>query len=243
MHRCPRFLLVAALLTCSGQAALAGEQDRVRQGVASGAYKPLAAILSDVARQHSGRVVDVDSKHGAQGDLRYQITLVDAGGNKRELLVDAGTGRVMGGHEAPQAVDMATLAAHLRQIEQQTKRRVSKAEYDTTREGHPIYQLRLSPADGADAPQRMLIDAHTGAPLAMPAAPAPTRDAIRLMPDMLQALAEQFAGSLVAEVELEADNRKKPYYELELRQPGGQKLKLRVDARTLAVLRHRLDDD
>lgn len=244
MPRCRlHCLLAAALLAASGQAAHAGEQDRVRQGVASGAYKPLTAILADVARQHPGRVVDVESKRGVQGDLRYEITLIDASGGKRELLVDAATGRVVAGHDAPLAVDMATLATHLRQIERQTQRRVTEAEYDTMREGRPIYQLRLNPAEGPSAPQQMLIDARTGMPLAVPAAQPLTGGAIRSMPDMLQTLAVQFAGSHVVEVELEADSRKTPYYELELRQPDGQTLELRVDARTLAVLQRRLDDD
>ena len=195
-------LAVAALLAlgCALHAmpALAGEQDQVRAGVSKGAYKPLAAIVADIQKRHPGRVLDVETKRGPQGELRYEITLADAQGRKQELLVDAATGQVLAqeAEHLDQAVNLAKLAAHLRRVEQQLGNRVVDAEYEVDH-GKPRYKLKLARA--ADATQKVLMDPQSGALLNRPDAKAAA--AIKLMPDVLQALAGQFSG-LVLEVEL-----------------------------------------
>ena len=237
-----RRLAVAALLALGCalplQSALAGEQDQVRAGVSKGAYKPLAAIVADIQKRHPGRVLDVETKRGPQGELRYEITLADAQGRKQELLVDAATGQVLAqeAEHLDQAVNLAKLAAHLRRVEQQLGNRVVDAEYEVDH-GKPRYKLKLARA--ADATQKVLMDPQSGALLNRPDAKAAA--AIKLMPDVLQALAGQFSG-LVLEVELEHDDKLGAYYEIELAQPGGGTLELHVDARTLAFLKRKLDD-
>lgn len=218
----------------------AAEQEAVRQGVVSGAYKPLKAIIAELTRQHPGRVVDVESKRGLMGDLRYEITLVDAAGRKHELLVDAATGRVISQHQdvLRHAADMGRLAAYLRRVEQQQGRRVVDAEYEVLGHGKPVYQLRL--AAGNATGQRVLMDAQGGALLDVSggreAAPA-----IQSMPDMLQALDGRYPGRVI-EVELEDAGTQGAYYEIELMQEDGSKLELLVDARSLAVFRRKLED-
>lgn len=218
----------------------AAEQEAVRQGVVNGAYKPLKAIIAELTRQHPGRVVDVESKRGLTGDLRYEITLVDAAGRKHELLVDAATGRVISQHQdvLRHAADMGRLAAYLRRVEQHQGRRVVDAEYEVLGHGKPVYQLRL--AAGNATGQRVLMDAQGGALLDVSggreAAPA-----IQSMPDMLQALDGRYPGRVI-EVELEDAGTQGAYYEIELMQEDGSKLELLVDARSLAVFRRKLED-
>lgn len=219
----------------------AAEQEAVRQGVVSGAYKPLKAIIAELTRQHPGRVVDVESKRGLMGDLRYEITLVDTAGRKHELLVDAATGRVISQHQdvLRHAADMGRLAAYLRRVEQQQGRRVVDAEYEVLGNGKPVYQLRLAAGSNASG-QRVLMDAQGGALLDVSggreAAPP-----IQSMPDMLQALDGRYPGRVI-EVELEDGGTPGAHYEIELIQADGSKLELQVDARSLAVLRRKLED-
>ncbi|RRD56299.1 peptidase [Comamonadaceae bacterium OH2545_COT-014] len=219
----------------------AAEQEVVRQGVMNGAYKPLTAIIAELGRQHPGRVVDVESKRGLQGDLRYEITLVDAAGRKHELLVDAATGRVISQDQdvLRQAANMGQLAAYLRRVEQQQGRRVVDVEYEVLDYGKSVYQLRLASGQAVVA-HRLLMDAQTGALLDEPghrgAVPA-----IRSMPDMLQALDGKFPGQVI-EVELEDGGTHSAYYEIELMQDDGGKLELQIDARSLAVLKRKLED-
>lgn len=232
-------LLLAAVLP-----AQAGEQDRVRQGVASGAYKPLATIIADIQRQHPGRVADVETKRGAQGQLQYEIKLITPEGRKQELRVDAATGQVLRDEDTLvlATASLPTLAAHLEQLERQTQRRVIEVEYERTTDGRLVYQLRLEPALAQTQAQRVLMDARTGA-LLTPTQPHPPAAApIRPMPEMLRAIGQRFDGH-VLEVELEASGTHAAYYELELRQHDGSTLELKVDAHTLAVLQHRIDDD
>ena len=217
--------------------AQAGEQDQVRAGVSKGAYKPLAAIVADIQKRHPGRVLDVETKRGPQGELRYEITLADAQG-KQELLVDAATGQVLAqeAEHHDQAVNLAKLASHLRRIEQQLGNRVVDVEYELDH-GKPRYKLKL--ARTADSTQKVLMDPQSGVLLNRPDAKAAA--AIKPMPEVLQALAGQLSG-LVLEVELEHNDRLGAYYEIELAQPGGGTLELHVDARTLAILKRKLDD-
>ena len=238
MQRLAVGVLLAAASALLAPLAWSGEQDQVRAGVSQGAYKPLAAIVADLQKRHPGRVLDVETKRGPAGELRYDITLADAQGRKQELLVDAATGQVLAqeAEHTDQAVNLAKLAAHLRRVEQQLGNRVIDAEYEVDH-GKPRYKLKLARA--ADATQKVLIDPQSGTLLNRPDAKAAA--AIKPMPDVLQALAPQFAG-VVLEVELEHDDKLGAYYEIELAQPNGSTLELHVDARTLAILKRKVDD-
>ena len=141
------------------------DQEQARLGVISGAYRPLAAILDEVSAQHEARVVDVESRQGARGELQYEITLITRrDGQKRELLVDAATGRVLAQEQdfSRQAASLSALAAWLRPLEQHDQR-VVEAEFELSPQGLPAYQLQIAPA--AQASQRMLLDARNGAVL------------------------------------------------------------------------------
>ena len=103
------------------------DQEQARLGVISGAYHPLATILDEVSAQHEARVVDVESRQGARGELQYEITLITRrDGQKRELLVDAATGRVLAQEQdfSRQAASLSALAAWL--TTRSEERRVGK---------------------------------------------------------------------------------------------------------------------
>ena len=53
------------------------------------------AVVPPLRRRltRSGRVLDVETKRGRDGDLQYEIKLINARGEKQELLIDAATGR------------------------------------------------------------------------------------------------------------------------------------------------------
>lgn len=230
---------LAAAALALAPAAWAGEQDQVRDGVSRGQYKPLAGIVAELAKRHPGRVLDVETKRGPQGELRYEITIADPQGRKHELLVDAATGQVIAQEPdlSDRALPMAKLAEHLRRVEQQLGSRVIDAEFEVSR-GKAHYKLKL--AQRGATTQKVLMDAATGALLAPPGStPA---SAITPMPDMLRALAAQFGELPVLEVELEQDERQGAYYEIELAQEGGSTLELHVDAKSGAILRRRVDD-
>ncbi|ARU04138.1 hypothetical protein CCO03_05130 [Comamonas serinivorans] len=241
----PPFALLRATLAAvaaSGLLALpggwAGEQDQVRAGVHTGQYKPLAVIVSDLSKTYPGRVLDVETKRGPQGELRYEITLASPQGHKQELLVDAATGRVLAQEPdlGDQALTLAQLAAHLRRVEQQLGSRVVDAEFEVNR-GKAHYKLKLMPR--GTTTHKVLMDARTGA-LEGPAGSL-SATAITPMPEVLQALSGRFAG-LVREVELEQDERQGAYYEIELAQDPGSTLELHVDARTGAILKRKVED-
>ena len=85
------------------------------------------------------------------------------------------------------------------------------------------------------------MDAASGQVLQAPGGKAKGGAAIKSIDELLQALAPRFTG-LVLEVELEHDDSQQPYYEIELLQPNGSTLELKVDARTLRVLQQKVED-
>ena len=229
-------LLLAGCLACAS--AGAAEQDLVRDGVLSGQYKPLTAIVGELNKRYPGRVLEVETKRGPQGQLRYEITIADPAGRKQELLVDAATGQVLAQEhdQSGEALTLAKLADYLRRVEQQVGSRVIDAEFEVGPSG-AHYKLKL--AKRGSTTQKVLMDARTGA-LQGAGASVPATD-IQAMPQLLQGLSARFAGR-VLEVELEQDDKQAPYYEIELAQDNGSTLELHVDARSGAVLRRKVED-
>ena len=233
-----------AALACGlvlGLPAQAAEHDAVRAGVATGKYKPLSTILNEVAASHAGRVVDVETKRGPKGELRYEIKLVDAKGGKQELLIDAATGQTVASHakDRSQALGMAELGAYLAALSHKHSGRITDVEFERDGQGRGIYQIKLS-ADQAGY-SKLTMDAASGQVLQAPGGKAKGGAAIKSIDELLQALAPRFTG-LVLEVELEHDDSQQPYYEIELLQPNGSTLELKVDARTLRVLQQKVED-
>lgn len=229
--------MALALVAAAPLPTLAAEQDAVRAGVATGQYKPLSSILSEVAAQHSGRVVNVESKRGPLGDLRYEIKLIDAKGHKLELMVDAASGQLIerASAERDQALTMAALAKYLDQLHIPASQHISDLEFKHDRQGRGVYLIKF----GHDH-QRWVMSAGTGQLLHAPENHHHPNKVARVQ-DLLQAMAPRFSG-LVLEVELEHDKQERPYYEIELLQSNGATLELKVDAVTLQLLTQKLED-
>ncbi|SFD47447.1 Uncharacterized membrane protein YkoI [Paracidovorax konjaci] len=218
----------------------AAEQDAARRGVLTGQLKPLNSIISDISRQYAGRVIDVESKRGRKGELRYEITIIDARGDKHEVLVDAATGSVVAQERdwPTQPVSLAQMARYIKQLEQRYGSRVVNAEFERDAQGKAVYEVKFSDRPAGD--MKLLVDVRTGEVL-HPPEPAAAQAPPKSMAVMLESLRPRFSG-LVLEVELETDHRRRPYYSVELQQPNGFKLELEVDAVTLEVIRQKVDD-
>lgn len=229
-------LLLAGLLALTS--AGAAEQDVVRDGVKSGQYKPLATIVAELGKRYPGRVLDVETKRGPRGELRYEITIADAQGRKQDLLVDAATGQVLAQEHdlSTEALSLAKLADYLRRVEQQLGSRVIDAEFEVD-QGRAHYKLKLAKRGGT--PQKVYMDARSGSLIGLPAGAASSD--VKPMPALLQALSSQFPGR-VLEVELEQDDKQAPYYEIEIAQDNGSTLELHVDARSGAILKRKVED-
>lgn len=78
----------------SGVASGERDHDRARQALKSGEVMPLATILERVAREHPGQVMEVELEHD-DGDLIYELRVLEPGGGLVKLKVDARTGVVL----------------------------------------------------------------------------------------------------------------------------------------------------
>ncbi|MBQ9579119.1 MAG: PepSY domain-containing protein [Ottowia sp.] len=238
LPRAARALLAVLLaLGAVGVHAQGNEQDSVRAAVAAGRYRPLADILAQVERTWPGaRVLDLDTKQDVQGQLYYEVKLLDRAGVKRTLLVDATTGRELDeGSTVQQAATMRELAAYLRRVEAENGLRVVEAELKLGIDGKAAYQLIQAPS--VESAQRRLMDAASGDLLVIPPQEG-QKGALHTMPELLEALADRYEKAAVLEVELEGVSGSTVYYEIELRVDGGaHTLELQVDARTLRVLK------
>lgn len=231
--------LAAAALACAQVPA--AEQDAARRGVLAGQLKPLNGIIADIGRKYGGRVIEVETKRGRKGELRYEIKVIDSRGEKHEVLVDAASGAVVAQErEWPtQPVPLAQMARYIRQLEQKYGARVVNAEFERDGQGKAVYEVKLSERPAGE--MKLLLDVRTGEVLHPPDTSSPQAPP-KSMAALLDALQPKFSG-LVLEVELETDHRRRPYYSVELQQPNGFKLELEVDAATLEVTRQKVDDD
>lgn len=231
---------VCAMAALSCAQAVPAEQDAARRGVLNGQLKPLNTVIADISRQYAGRVIDVETKRGRKGELRYEIKLIDARGNKHEVLVDAATGTVVSQESdwPTQPVTPAQMARYIKQLEQRYGARVSEVDFERDAQGKAVYEVKLSEKPAGTMKLRM--DVATGEVLNPPQEGA-AQATPKPMWVMLESLSPRFSG-LVLEVELETDHRRRPYYSVELQQPNGFKLELDVDAVTLEVLRQKVED-
>ena len=228
-------LPVALLVLTVAAAPASNEQDSVRAAVEAGRYKPLASILAQVEREWPGaRVLDLDTKQDVQGQLYYEVKLLDRAGVKRKLLLDAATGRELAaGGKGQQALTPRELAAYLRRVEAESGRSVVEAELELGVEGRAAYQLVLAPS--VESAQRRLMDAGSGQLLQLDAQDG--AGALRTMPEALEALTDNYGEAAVLEVELEGVQGATVYYEIDLRVDEVHTLELQMDARTLCVLK------
>lgn len=70
------------------------EQDRARQLSEAGTILPLEQILALARERHPGRVLETELEHKDSG-YYYEIELLDAAGQVRELKYDAVTGALL----------------------------------------------------------------------------------------------------------------------------------------------------
>jgi uncharacterized membrane protein YkoI len=70
------------------------EQERVRRAIAEGRIRPLSEILAMVRSQLGGEVIGVELDE-EEGLYVYEIKVLTRGGRRRELEVDAATGRIL----------------------------------------------------------------------------------------------------------------------------------------------------
>lgn len=229
-----------ALAACVVQPGTAAEQDAVRKSVQSGQLKPLNTIIADISRQYGGRVLEVETKRGRKGDLQYEIKLVNARGERQEVLVDAATGSVVAQERgrAVQPVTIAQMAQYMRKLEHSSGARVINVEFERDAQGNYVYEAQLSDKPFGDV--KLLLDVNTGEVL-NPVKSGPPAAQPKSMALMLESLQPRYSGR-VLEVELETDVRRRLYYSVELQQPNGSKLELEVDAVTLEVLRQKGGD-
>lgn len=93
-----RALLCLPLLALPGTARAGGrrreEQERARRALAEGRIRPLTEILALVQPHLGGEVIEVELDE-EDGAYVYEIKVLTPRGRRRELEVDAATGRVL----------------------------------------------------------------------------------------------------------------------------------------------------
>jgi uncharacterized membrane protein YkoI len=90
----PGLLLAAALSLHSAQAKERFDQDDAREALRKGEVMPLTAILHIVAKRQPGTVIAVDLET-RRGKLIYEIDVITADGRRRELRLDARSGKIL----------------------------------------------------------------------------------------------------------------------------------------------------
>lgn len=93
-----------ALLALAGPARSDSDQDRARALKNAGDILPLETILEKARKDHPGRVIETELEHKDKRYV-YEIEVVDAEGNVRELYYDAQTGELIK-HEEKRASDI-----------------------------------------------------------------------------------------------------------------------------------------
>lgn len=209
------------------------DAEAVRRGVQSGRLRPLADILAEVQKTHPGRVLDVDLERDDRGRLWYEIKLLAAEGHRLELRVDAATGQEID-PDAAERRGWMPLAAVLQSVLERHPGVVRHAELEQPLQGPAYYDVTLERSDGSA--QRYVVDAREGrvldrAPMSLAQLPP-----LQPLPGIVRQVEQRYGGRAV-EVELKLDARQQPYYEVELRLPGGRGLEVDVDAVTGVVRR------
>lgn len=94
-HRCALPALVLAFLLCPAPAvADSSDQDRARAALEAGRVLPLDTLLDRLAREHPGRLLEVELEEEG-GRLVYEVKLLQPDGRLLKLELDAATGEVV----------------------------------------------------------------------------------------------------------------------------------------------------
>jgi|JI8StandDraft_2_1071088.scaffolds.fasta_scaffold21928_4 hypothetical protein len=71
------------------------DHDRAREALRAGQVLPLHVVLERLQPDHPGRVLDVELERDRAGRWVYEIRLLQTGGRRVKLDVDAATGKVL----------------------------------------------------------------------------------------------------------------------------------------------------
>jgi uncharacterized membrane protein YkoI len=94
--RCPiATILALGLALIATTAGADSDQDRARAAVESGQVLPLKTLLERLERDHPGHLLEVELEE-EDGQLRYEVKLLQPDGRLVKLIVDAATGEVIG---------------------------------------------------------------------------------------------------------------------------------------------------
>ncbi len=89
---------LAALILGGGLARADSDHDRARDARQAGQVLPLASILERVAREHTGKVLDVElDRDKDNGVVRwvYEVKVLTPGGTRLKLKIDAKSGELI----------------------------------------------------------------------------------------------------------------------------------------------------
>jgi uncharacterized membrane protein YkoI len=92
----PLRVLSAVILALASRAAVADELDheRARAALARGEILPITEILLAASAEVAGDVLEVELER-EHGLWVYEVTIIDANGHRREILLDAADARVL----------------------------------------------------------------------------------------------------------------------------------------------------
>ncbi|MDQ7747070.1 PepSY domain-containing protein [Hydrogenophaga pseudoflava] len=103
----PRFLplratvlVLAALGSAGALARDRGDHERAREAVVAGQILPLRTVLDRLEREQAGRVLEIELESEDRRWI-YEVKLLQPDGQLQKLVIDAGTGEVIGRRVRP----------------------------------------------------------------------------------------------------------------------------------------------
>lgn len=220
-------MLISTLLF--GTAVLAADHDDARREVKAGHFRPLAEVLADVQSRHAGSVLDVELDRNEKGRHIYEVRLLDRNGQRREIHIDAVTGKEVVADVVRKLADMPSF---LRRVLQTHPGHVVDVDLQRSRSGKEIYQVRVLQANGQV--RGVFVDAITGGIVSDVGFVAPSAR-MKTLPDLIDGLQAEYVG-IILEAELKYDRDERPFYEIDMQLHDGRQIELSLDPVTGRVL-------
>jgi hypothetical protein len=92
---CVALFVLLGQLTVLQPARADDDHDRAREALRAGQVLPLNVVLERLQREHPGQVLDVELERDRAGRWIYEIKLLQTGGRRVKLDVDAATGKLL----------------------------------------------------------------------------------------------------------------------------------------------------
>ena len=226
-------LFAMMLLLAAPPTAVAVEQDVVRRAVEAGQLMPLNDILVRVQARYPGKVLDVELDRDPAGRRIYEIKILQEGGRRKEVHVDAVTGFMLDDRAAEIAVVMP-LPQVLRTVLERYPGHVLDVELDQNPGEPAVYEVRIAQASGRQV--ELLVDARSGQIVPGSDLRSGTLRWVKPLPDVLDWILSVYRG-VILEAELEFDSNDGPYYEVEVLLADGRRIEVHVDALSGELLR------